>query len=150
MCKKCWIVVACLVLLLGAVLFKFLVQGSVTQSSDNRLSLQLNDSERNLVLSEMRQFLATVQQITAGLSNDDMQSIVKSARSVGMGAQRDVPVSLMGKLPLEFKKLGFDTHTKFDSLALDAEQLGDPQHTLEQLGQLMQNCVGCHAAYRIN
>jgi len=150
MCKKCWIVVACLVMVLTGVLFKFLVQGSVVESTDNRLSLQLTDSERNLVLSEMRQFLASVQLITTAIASEDMTSIVSSARRVGMGAQGDVPVSLMGKLPLEFKKLGFDTHTKFDTLALDAEQLGDPQHTLEQLSQLMQNCVGCHAAYRIN
>ena len=46
--------------------------------------------------------------------------------------------------------LGFDTHRKFDTLALDAEQLGDPDHSLEQLAELMSNCVACHAAYRID
>ena len=56
----------------------------------------------------------------------------------------------MGKLPMAFKQLGFDTHTKFDQLALDAEQMGDSGQTLEQLGVLMQNCVGCHAGYRID
>jgi hypothetical protein len=150
MCKKCWLIVVILMLILGAVLFKFMIQGSTIKSSDNRLSLQINESERNLVLSEMRQFLEAVQQITTAISNEDMNAIVTSARSVGMGAQQGVPTSLMGKLPLEFKKLGFDTHTKFDSLALDAEQLGDPQHTLEQLSELMKNCVACHAVYRIN
>jgi cytochrome c556 len=54
----------------------------------------------------------------------------------------------MGKLPLAFKQLSVDTHAKFDELALDAEQLGDPDHTLAQLNRLMQNCVSCHAAYR--
>jgi len=150
MCKKCWLIVVILMLILGAVLFKFMIQGSTIKSSDNRLSLQLNESERNLVLSEMRQFLEAVQQITTAISNEDITAIVTSARSVGMGAQQGVPTSLMGKLPLEFKKLGFDTHTKFDGLALDAEQLGDPQHTLEQLSELMKNCVACHAVYRIN
>jgi cytochrome c556 len=56
----------------------------------------------------------------------------------------------MGKLPMEFKQLGFDTHTKFDQLALDAEQMGDKDQVLEQVGKLMQNCVACHAAYRID
>jgi len=150
MCKKCWLVVGLLVILLAGVLFKFIVQGSVTESSDNRLSLQLTENERNIVLSEMRQFLSSVQKITLGISNKDMKSISESARQVGMGAQQGVPGSLVGKLPLEFKKLGFDTHTRFDTLALDAEQLGDPEHTLNQLSELLQNCVGCHAAYRIN
>ncbi|HID48188.1 MAG TPA: hypothetical protein EYP40_00985, partial [Chromatiales bacterium] len=38
---------------------------------------------------------------------------------------------------------------QFDQLALDAEQLGDPAHALAQLSTLMQNCVACHAVYRI-
>ena len=40
--------------------------------------------------------------------------------------------------------------TAFDQLALDAEQMGDKELVLEQLGTLMQNCVGCHAGYRID
>ncbi len=47
------------------------------------------------------------------------------------------------------KQLGLDTHRKFDRLALDVEQLGDKRQTLEQLGTLLRNCVGCHAAYRL-
>ena len=78
-----------------------------------------------------------------------MQAVAESARSAGLAAQQGVPGSLMGKLPVEFKKLGYDTHAKFDELALDAEQLGDEEHALSQLGVLMQNCVACHAAYRL-
>jgi len=61
-----------------------------------------------------------------------------------------VPGTLMGKLPIELKKLGFDTHTKFDQMAMDAEELGDGSHALEQLATLMQNCVACHSAYRLD
>ncbi len=67
-----------------------------------------------------------------------MKLVIESSRSVGLAAQQAVPGSLMGKLPVEFKKLGFDTHEKFDQLALDAEQLGDEKHILEQLSILMQ------------
>jgi hypothetical protein len=150
MCKKCWIIVSFLLLVIAGILFKFVVQGSVVKSSDNRLSVQLTESERNLVLSEMRQFLVAIQQITTALTNDDMESIIKNASSVGMGAQKDVPVSLMAKIPLEFKKLGFDTHLKFDELAQDAKDMGDPQLTLHHLSNLMQNCVVFDATYQIN
>ena len=37
----------------------------------------------------------------------------------------------------------------FDLIALDAEALEDKQHTLTQLGNLMSNCVSCHAIYRL-
>jgi len=65
-------------------------------------------------------------------------------------AQSAVPGTLIGKLPIEFKKLGFDTHLKFDQLALNAEDFGDNNQVLIQLSNLMQNCVACHAAYRID
>ena len=66
-----------------------------------------------------------------------------------MAAQTAVPPALIGKLPLTFKKLGFAAHSQFDQLALDAEQLGDPLHTREQLTDLMNNCVACHATYSL-
>ncbi len=56
----------------------------------------------------------------------------------------------MGKLPMPFKQLGRDTHARFDQIALDAEQLGDPRHALSQLNDVLDNCVACHAAFRID
>jgi len=105
--------------------------------------------ESDLVLAEMRAFLASVQQITQGVADNDMQRVAEHARKAGKAAQGDVPGSLVGKLPLQFKKLGFDTHAKFDQLALDAEDLGDAGQVSAQLAILLQNCVDCHAIFRI-
>ena len=149
MCKKCWIIVTILVLTLITGAYKFLISGDTVISADGRLAIQLTDSERNLVLSEMRTFLSTIQQISSGLTIEDFELIAKQSRLSGLAAQQVVPGSLMGKLPIEFKKLGFDTHKKFDALALDAEQLEDKEHTLNQMSKLMNNCISCHAAYRI-
>ena len=96
----------------------------------------------------IKEHLESVQQITHGISANDMKLVATSASSVGLASQQAVPGSLIGKLPLSFKKLGRDTHAKFDELALDAGQFGDSGHSLYQLGKLMQNCVACHAAYR--
>ena len=149
MCKTCWLSVVILAVLLLGTIYKFVIEGSTRTSSDNRLAIQLTAGEKDLVLAEMRAFLASVQQITHGVSSKDMQLIATSARTVGLAAQQGMPGSLMGKLPLEFKQLGRDTHEQFDLLALDAEQLEDAEHSLSQLGALMQNCVACHAAYRL-
>ena len=136
-----------LVIALGA--WKFIIQGSVTESADGRLSIHMSAPERDLVLAEMRAFLASVQQITQGVADNDMQRVAEHARKAGKAAQGDVPGSLVGKLPLQFKKLGFDTHAKFDQLALDAEDLGDAGQVSAQLAILLQNCVDCHAIFRI-
>jgi hypothetical protein len=77
-----------------------------------------------------------------------MKLVTEYARKSGRNAQLEVPGSLIGKLPLPFKKLGFDTHAKFDELALDAEHFGDRDHSLSQMNTLLKNCVACHAVYR--
>ena len=148
-CKLSWSISGILLIVIVAMGYKFMVAGSVVPATDGRQALVLEPAERDIVLTEMRMFLSSVQRITQALTTEDLQAAIKAAREVGAAAQQTVPGTLMGKLPLPFKKLGFDTHTKFDALALDAEQLGDPQHTLEQLATLMNNCVGCHEAYQI-
>ena len=140
------IVILLLVILGGA--YKFLIQGSVSDSVDGRVAIHLTDAERAIVLKEMRTFLMSVQQIIRGISQEDMDHVAVSAREVGRTAQDVVPASLIGKLPLSFKKLGFDTHEKFDLIALDAKALGDPDHTMDQLTELMNNCVSCHESHR--
>lgn len=148
MCKFCWFSVFVLVLILTGLTYKFVVQGEVAETVDGRTAILLEKHERDLVLSEMRTFLESVQQITGGISDKDMTRVAEAAQKSGMSSQADVPGSLVGKLPLSFKQLGFDTHTKFDELALDARDLGDRDHTLSQLTAILNNCVACHAAYR--
>jgi hypothetical protein len=148
MCKFCWAAVIVLAVISTGLIYKFVIQGKVTESTDGRTAILLEKDERDLVLSEMRVFLESVQQITGGIAEDDMQLVAEHARKSGRNAQMEVPGSLIGKLPLPFKKLGHNTHARFDVLALDAEQLGDREHALAQLNTLLKNCVTCHAAYR--
>jgi hypothetical protein len=148
--RSCGIVVAVLLLAIAGLVYKFMFQGSVVAASDGRQAIVLNAAERDLVLTEMRAFLDAVQKITDSVAKKDLKAAAQAAKAVGHAAQQAVPGTLIGKLPIAFKTLGFDTHQKFDLLALDAGQLGDPTQTLAQLSTLMQNCVACHAAYRID
>lgn len=150
MSKKCTVVIAFLVLVIVGGIYKFIFQGSVSESTDGRIAVHLDAGETDLVLMEMRMFLEAVQQIVKGVNENDMRLVAEAARRVGKAAQEAVPGTLMGKLPIELKKLGFDTHTKFDQLAMDAEDLEDSSHALAQLSILMQNCVACHTAYRLD
>lgn len=143
-------IIVILLLIIAGGAYKFIFEGSTTESTDNRTEILLNDNERNMVLAEMRAFLASVQQINQGLAENNMERVAEYARKSGKAATAGMPGTLMGKLPLAFKKLGFDTHAKFDQLAMDANDLGDRNHTLQQLSTLLENCVACHAAYRIS
>lgn len=149
MCKKCWITVFVLLIVCLGMVYKFMFQGTVQESSDGRTAIIINGGERDLVLAEMRAFLESIQQITKAVTEKDMNAVAAAATKVGRVAQEAVPGTLMGKLPMSFKQLGFDTHSKFDLLALDAKDIGDSEHTLSQLATLMNNCVSCHSGYRI-
>lgn len=147
---KCTIIIILLLLIIAAGSYKFIFQGSVTASTDGRTAILLNPGEKDLVLLEMRTFLTSVQLITKGVAENDMKLVSDAARAVGRAAQNEVPGTLIGKLPIEFKQLGFDTHSKFDQIVMDANDLGDGRQILIQLSALMRNCVICHATYRID
>ncbi len=148
--KKCLAITVILLSIIAAGFYKFILQGSTAESDDGRTAILLDASERNLVLAEMRAFLTSVQKINQGVAEDNMELVAEYARKSGKAAQGEVPDTLVGKLPLQFKKLGGDTHAKFDQLAMDADDLGDRDQALEQLSTLMENCVACHATYRID
>jgi len=137
------------IVLNGVMFYRFIIAGAPVEMADQRTAIILEEGERELVLAEMRQFLIAVQGITQAIRKENMDNVVKEARAVGTTAAAAVPASLMGKLPLEFKQLGLKTHQNFDAIALDAESLGDGAHAMEQLGQLLDNCIACHSTYQI-
>ena len=148
--NKSTVVIMFLLLVIAGGVYKFIFQGSVSESTDGRVAINLDAGETDLVLMEMRMFLESVQQIVKAANEEDMKLVAEAARRVGKAAQEAVPGTLMGKLPLEFKQLGFDTHTKFDLLAKNAEEFGDGSVSLTLLSTLMENCVSCHAGYRLD
>jgi len=117
---------------------------------DERKALNLEPSERAMILLEMRQFLNGIQIMTDAMSRDDLKTVAQATKPLGNLATHDLPDSLKAKLPKEFKQLAFAVHGGFDQLAMDAESLGDTKHTQKQLGGILQNCVSCHSLFQIH
>lgn len=140
---------------LAAMLVGFFLAGPVNanppQTTDSgRQVLLLAPVERDAVLQEMRIFLQSVQGVIHGVRTDDLAGAAEAAKRSGMASRAAMPPGLVGKLPQEFATLGMDTHRRFDQLAMDAQQMGDGDVALEQLDRLLENCVACHAAFRID
>lgn len=141
-------IIAALVLVIAAMVWQFMIAGSVRPAEDGRVVVQLESGERALVLAEMRGFVAGLQRISQALAEEDMKTVAEVARSLGAGKAHDVPPALIGKLPLEFKRLAFGVHEGFDTIAEDASSGATPKQVLGRLSGALQGCVACHARYQ--
>ncbi|NOQ78285.1 MAG: hypothetical protein GQ546_02680 [Gammaproteobacteria bacterium] len=148
MARLGWILFLIMTLIASGLAYKFIISGETEVAPDGRTTILLEDSERDFLLHEMRNFLIAVQQISEGIEKDDMTQVVRAAKKVGSGDLAHVPAGLMGKMPLAAKKMGLSTHKAFDQMAMDAEQLGDKEHVLSQLNQILPTCTACHALYK--
>ena len=144
-----WAIIGLLLLTIVGLVLKFVVLGRTGTTVDGRVTILLEPSERAVVLNEMRQFLAGIQQMLEAAERNDAAAIAKIARPLGMAAAQAVPSGLAAKLPLEFKTLGHSVHEDFDRIAMDAEAMNDVRLSMRQLGKTMKKCVACHAAYQI-
>ena len=132
-----------------AVAVFFFVLGQTRVAPDGRTAVLLAPDERNLVLTEMRGMLGTVQGMVDGVKVGNLNQVAQAARASGMAAAADVNPALMAKLPLEFKELGLSVHKRFDEIAAEADSGASREQMLASLSTQLSACVACHASYRI-
>jgi hypothetical protein len=116
---------------------------------DKRQVISLSEHQRDHVLTEMRALLSGTRNILAALSRDEMPAVAREARALGLGMAGKGESHLGSVLPEEFMRLGMSVHKDFDNIALDAESIKDPRHTLRQLSEAMKKCDSCHASFQI-
>ena len=120
---------------------------SEADAADPRQPLGLADAERIEFLAEMRQMLASVQGIVAGIGTEDREAIAAAARLSGNRMARATPASVRAKLPQAFKESGGPTHQLFEEIAIRAET--DDMADLAILtGKTLEQCMMCHAKFR--
>jgi hypothetical protein len=146
--KVLWTIIIILLALSGF-LIKTFISGNVVASNDGRINVVLTKDERDLVLAEMRAFLVSVQGVSQAITENDMKKVAELSHKAGMAAETDTPGALLQKLPLGMKKLGFGTRDKFDEISASAKENKDANIVRKQLDTLMQNCIACHASYRL-
>ncbi|MCP3849785.1 MAG: hypothetical protein GY694_06045 [Gammaproteobacteria bacterium] len=119
----------------------------VSEVTDQRISLQLTQSEKVAFLTEMRQMLMSIQGIISGIGENNPEKIIKSARYSGNRMARATPQSIKSKIPKDFQEIGGPTHMMFEELVIRAET--DDMETLTQFtGELMKKCITCHELYK--
>ena len=149
MCKLCWAATGSMALLLVVLLVKFMIVGATEVSADGRTTLVVTPAQRDQILTEMRGLLEAVQTVIVANNAGDLNAVSVAARKVGKANMSPQSAELSSKLPMEFRKLGMDTHERFDLLALDADQFERAEQVYQDLGALTGNCVACHRVYRL-
>ena len=122
------------------------------EKPDLRVPVGLNAQERSWLLGEMRKNLAVLQQMTAALSEGKPAEVGALAAAFGSAASAkdpSRPPQLRQKLPADWLALTHQLHKGFDGVAEGAASTEAPAQTLARMSRLMQDCVACHAAYRL-
>lgn len=131
-------------------IFRFFIIGNTIQNpKDNRVAIALSKENREFVMFEMRTFLEGIKNIHDGLQSNDYKKIELNASKSGMSVENHVPAELFRSLPLDFKKMGFDTHDRFDKIAKMAKEKARKEAINQELSGLMNNCVSCHSSFKI-
>lgn len=116
-------------------------------TTDQRISLGLNETERAFFYQEMQQMLGSIQGILIGLGEENREKIIAAAKQSGNIMPRKMLPSLKKKTPVEFKQLGHPTHMMFEEIAVRAAD-DDMADIAVLTGKLMNQCMSCHAMFK--
>jgi len=122
---------------------------TVKMPNDNRITVKYAPDLRELVLSEMRDYLEVINEIQQGLADNNPELIVKAASRQGQASLADTPARLLKLSPLPCKQMGFQGHDLFQAIADSAKVNFKPETTIKQMVQLTNNCIACHRTYKI-
>lgn len=135
--------------LLAGLVLLFSLPLQAAEVIDPRKSLGLNPAEKAEFLAEMQQMLGSIQGVIHGIALDDRDMIIKAAQYSGNRMARATPDSVRAKLDDEFKSIGGPTHLMFEELIIRAET--DPTDELLLFtAKIMNNCMSCHAKYKVD
>ena len=126
-----------------------LAQQPPQSAGDPREAVSLSPKETEELLAGMRTYLETIQGIVAAIAENDTKRVPGIASKSGAKMLQGVAPLTGLKLPVPFVSISFDTHDKFDKLADLAKRGGSRSEILTSLRDIMGNCIGCHATYRL-
>jgi hypothetical protein len=137
-------------------------------AKDARIEVDVPDPMKAKMLENMRGHQQAIAEILAALAKGDGPAAAKIADDrLGMGSPGsaackpnaksgelgDMPKMMASHMPDEMRALGMTMHaqaTKFAEEAARVKQGGDLRPALAELGQTVQACNACHAAYRLD
>jgi hypothetical protein len=128
--------------------------GADAHAADARQPVRFPALLRQHTLANMRDHLATLQELQAALAKGEYEAASHLAEerlgltSLGLHGAHDVAVYM----PQPMQQLGTDMHRAASRFAVEASNVaatGDVKPALAALSVVTAKCVACHAAYRL-
>ncbi len=138
--------------------------------ADSRVLLKFPPQMRAHMLNNMRDHLATIDGILRALASDNYDGAAKLAvdhlgldspfsaackprpANAGAPAPRSMDEMMRMYMPARMRTIGLAMHTAasdFAVVAAHAAATHDSKAAVEALSRVTQNCVACHASYRL-
>jgi len=128
--------------------------GAASPAQDQRVEVQFPPYLREHTLANMRDHLATLQEIQAALAAGKFdQAADISERRLGMSSLAAHGAHDVAKyMPQGMQDVGSAMHrsaSRFAVAAQNSAATNDVKPALAALAEVTANCVACHAAYRL-
>ncbi len=117
-----------------------------TTIDDGRVSLNLNEMQKNHQLSNMRSHLEAVQEITLLLSQDDYDKASELAYTK-LGSTTEMKLMCASFGDKGFENLGLEFHKSADIMS-EVFKKRNKDNSLTALSNTLNYCVQCHATYK--
>ncbi|WP_147677461.1 cytochrome C [Algibacter pacificus] len=116
------------------------------QMDDKRISLNLNDMQKNHQLANMRSHLEAVQELTVLIANEDYNEASKLAYTK-LGSTTEMRLMCASFGDKNFERLGLEFHKSADKMS-ETLKSRDKNKSLIALSNTLAYCVQCHKTYK--
>lgn len=140
---------------MSLLMFVLLWMSASTAAEDQRQLVKLPDFMRDHMLSSMRDHLSAINAIQAALAKADYDKAAEIAESrIGMSSLEAHNAAHMAPfMPKPMQNFGTNMHhaaSQFARQAQDVAVSGNLKQLIGGLAKITQQCVACHAKYRVH
>jgi hypothetical protein len=118
---------------------------------DARQKIKLPGMMKEHMLGNMRDHMLAIHEIQSALAKNELDKAADIAEQrIGMSSLAEHHAAMMAPyMPKNMQDIGTEMHHAASRFAMTVKE-GDARKSLDGLSQITQQCVACHAAYRLN
>ena len=137
-------------LFLAVFTFIFLTLSTKAYAVDGRKVIYLNETEKAVLMIEMRNFLRGSQEVLDNSLKGDLTLVHRTAQPLGVKMLKNLPKDMTDKMPKTFYAMLKSLHYGFAEIADVAKRPDtEPKVILQKLANMQKLCVACHANFQL-